>query len=293
MLYQSETGRLQRVIVKPAVHAFVSQAMLDRQWRPLHYYGCPDFGQACRESDAFAGLLQSLGVEVVSLPVRSGLSIDSLYCRDASFLCEEGAILGSMGKAARQGEPEALEELYQSLGIPILGRIDGKGRLEGGDVAWVDQHTLAVGRGYRTNEEGIRQLQALARGRFEVVVAPLPHFRGPEDVFHLMSVFSPVAEDLAVVYSPLMPVPFRELLIDRGYRLVEVPEQEFDSMGCNVLAVGPRECIMLEGNPVTQQRLEAAGARVHTYQGAEISVKGAGGPTCLTRPLERGGHEGS
>lgn len=287
MTCQSEFGRLRRVIIKPAAAAFVDQATVDRQWEALHYYGRPDFDLACRESAAFAALLARLGMEVVGLPPQPGLTIDSLYCRDASLLCNDGVILANMGKAARSGEPKALEQLYGVLGIPILGRIDGAGRLEGGDTAWIDAHTLAVGRGYRTNDEGIRQLKTLAQGRFEVVVVPLPHFRGPDDVFHLMSVFSPVDKDLAVVYSPLMPVPFRELLIGRGFALVEVPEAEFDSMGCNVLATAPRECILLEGNPLTRQRLEVAGATVHTYQGAEISSKGAGGPTCLTRPLER------
>ena len=116
---------------------------------------------------------------------------------------------------------------------------------------------------------------------------PLPHWRGAGDVLHLMSLISPVDRDLAVVYSPLLPVPFRETLIESGYRLVEVPDEEFDTMGTNVLALGPRECVMIGGNPQTRAALEAAGARVTEYVGHEISVKGAGGPTCLTRPLIR------
>ena len=150
------------------------------------------------------------------------------------------------------------------------------------------QKTVAVGRGYRTNEAGIAQLRGLLGGGIEVVVVPLPHYRGPADVFHLMSILSPVAEDLAVVYSPLMPVPFREWLVDRGLRFVEVPDAEFESMGTNVLAVGPRRVVMLSGNPVTRARLEAEGVEVWTYDGSEISLKGGGGPTCLTRPLARG-----
>jgi N-dimethylarginine dimethylaminohydrolase len=120
-----------------------------------------------------------------------------------------------------------------------------------------------------------------------VVPVPLPHWHGPEDVFHLMSMYSPVDHDLAVVYSPLLPVPFRQLLLKKGYELVEVPEEEFESMGCNVLAVAPRKCVVVEGNPVTRRRLEAAGAEVHEFKGREISMKGGGGPTCLTRPLVR------
>ena len=202
--------------------------------------------------------------------------------------CDRGAILGRMGKPDREGEPSALERALRRAGVPIVGRILPPGRLEGGDVAWVDSRTVAVGRGYRTNTEGIRQLRSLLGSSVDHVVAvPLPHWRGPADVFHLMSLFSPVDANLAVVYSPLLPVPFRELLLKRAIELIDVPHEEFDSMGCNVLAVGPRRCVMLEGNPSTRTLLEAAGAEVHTYRGYEISRKGAGGPTCLTRPLRR------
>ncbi len=160
--------------------------------------------------------------------------------------------------------------------------------MEGGDVAWVGPGTLAVGRGYRTNEEGIRQLGDLVGDAAdEILVVPLPHWKGPADVFHLMSIFSPLDDDLALVYSPLLPVPFRETLLERGLSLVEVPDAEFASMGCNVLAVRPRVVVALEGNPETRRRLAAAGVEVQTYTGDEISMKGSGGPTCLTRPLER------
>jgi len=102
-----------------------------------------------------------------------------------------------------------------------------------------------------------------------------------------MSLVSPVDRDLAVVYSPLMPVPFRELLLNRGISLVEVPDEEFASMGANVLAIGPRRVVMLKGNPITRGRLEAARVEVIEYEGEHISIKGGGGPTCLTRPLRR------
>src|SRR4029079_18712194 len=170
-------------------------------------------------------------------------------------------------------------------GYEIAGAIQPPGCLEGGDVAWLDEHTLAVDRGYRTNDAGIAQLRALLGHTIDVVVVPLPHWRGPRDVFHLMSILSPVDRDLAVVYSPLMPVPFREYLISRGIRLVEVPDDEFESMGANVLAVTPRRCLMLAGNPTTRRRLEHAGAEVLEYDGSEISLKGGGGPTCLTQPM--------
>ncbi|MEO5717820.1 MAG: arginine deiminase family protein, partial [Chthoniobacterales bacterium] len=151
-----------------------------------------------------------------------------------------------------------------------------------------DQRTLAVGRGYRTNDSGIAQLRDLLGDTIdELIIVALPHWRGVSDVFHLMSILSPVDRDLAVVYSPLMPVPFREQLLERGMSLVEVPDEEFESMGANVLALGQRQCLMVAGNPVTRARLEAAGAAVLEYEGSEVSRKGGGGPTCLTRPLAR------
>ena len=156
-------------------------------------------------------------------------------------------------------------------------------------MLWLDSRTLAVGQGYRTNAEGIRQLRTLLGDAVdEVEVVPLPHWRGPASCLHLMSFISLIDQDLALVYSPLMPVPFRESLLARGFTLVEVPDQEFDTLGCNVLAVAPRVCVMVEGNPRTKALLEAAGAQVHTFEGQEICVKGEGGPTCLTRPLLRG-----
>jgi N-dimethylarginine dimethylaminohydrolase len=155
-------------------------------------------------------------------------------------------------------------------------------------VVWLDARTLVVGRGYRTNDEGIRQLKRHVAGcAEEVIVVPLPHWRGPDSVFHLMSIYSPIDADLALVYSPLLPVAFREALLARGFGLVEVPDSEFDTLGGNVLAVAPRECIQLAGNPETKARLEKAGARVHVFDGEEICRKGEGGPTCLTRPVFR------
>jgi N-dimethylarginine dimethylaminohydrolase len=214
--------------------------------------------------------------------------MDSIYCRDAAIATSHGMIICNMGKEGRKNEPLAEQKAFEEQGIPVLGVISAPGTIEGGDVAWLDEKTLAVGHTYRTNEEGIKQITALlAPIGVDVIVVPMPHYRGPSDVFHLMSVLSPVDSNLAVVYSPLIPIVFRNELIKRGYELVEVPEAEFDSMGCNVLALAPRVCLMVKGNPITKERLEKAGCKVIEYEGAEISVKGGGGPTCLTRPVER------
>ena len=214
--------------------------------------------------------------------------MDSIYCRDAAIATDKGMILCNMGKAARVLEPRAEKKAFEVNGIPVLGSITASGTIEGGDVAWLDEHTLAVGHTYRTNEEGIRQLTALLEPLdVQVITVELPHYKGPSDVFHLMSILSPVDTNIAVVYSPLMPIVFRNLLLQRGYQLVEVPEEEFESMGCNVLALAPGVCLMVDGNPKTKAALEAAGCKVIVYKGEEISVKGGGGPTCLTRPVSR------
>lgn len=285
---QSEVDVIETMIVKHARDAFVSADVIDRQWRRLNYTDKPDFGPAVEEYERFVDLLGNFDIKLHFLPQDENSSLDSLYARDAAIVCKKGMILCNMGKAERRNEPSLQEVFYRDRNIPVQGRITGTGRVEGGDVAWIDEKTLVVGRGYRTNDEGIRQLGELLRGLIrELIVVHLPHWKGPDDVFHLMSVLSPLDHDLALVYSPLMPVPLREALLSRGMVLVEVPDEEFDTMGCNVLAVAPRKCVMLDGNPITRKRLEKAGVEVHEFVGREICAKGAGGPTCLTRPLLR------
>ena len=282
---QSEVRPLKRVLLRHARDAFESKDAVGAQWRGLHYLDEPDFDEACREYDVFADLLERLGATIDWMG-GDGSGLDSMYVRDASIVADGGAILCSMGKGARAAEPQAQASVFRELGMPVIGTIETPGTIEGGDVTWLDERTLAVARGYRTNDDGIRQLRELLPD-VELVRVPLPHFRGPGDVFHLMSILSPLAEDLLLVYSPLMPVPFRESLLERGFGLVEVPKEEFDSQGCNVLAVAPRVAVALEGNPETRRRMEAAGVEVHAFVGREISLKGCGGPTCLTRPLDR------
>ncbi len=283
-----ETGRLERVLVKHPREAFLSDDTCAAQWESLNFSAAPRLARATEEYDAFLAILERAGANIDFLPADERTSLDSIYARDASVVCAHGVILGRMGKRLRAGEPAAQRAAFRKMAVPIVGEITEPGSLEGGDVVWLDERTIAVGRGYRTNEEGILQLRSMLAGSIdEMIVVPLPHWRGPGDVLHLMSLVSPVDRDLAVVYSPLLPVPFRERLLERGYALVEVPAEEFDTMGTNVLALGPRDCVMLAGNPRTRAALERAGVRIVEYVGDEISVKGAGGPTCLTRPLAR------
>ncbi len=285
---QSEYGKIRSVFIKKAADAFVSDQMLDRDWKKLNFLSRPDLSKANQEYTKFETILKSLGAEVSFLPKDDTVAIDSIYCRDASIATDHGMIICNMGKPARITEPEAERKAFEKNGVRILGTITAPGTVEGGDVAWLDKNTLAIGHTYRTNPEGIRQMkELLAPFGIALVTVDLPHYKGPSDVFHLMSILSPVDKDLAVVYSPLMPIAFREQLIARGYSFVEVPDEEFESMGCNVLAIAPRVCMMVKGNPKTKAALVAAGCTVHEYEGAEISVKGGGGPTCLTRPVLR------
>ena len=285
----SEVGRLVSVVVKHVRDAFVDERTIDSQWRALNFTAPPNLAAAIDEYERFLDVLCSSGAAVHQLPQNPETTLDSVYARDASIASPKGLILGRMGKRARQSEPHAQERAFGAMDaqIEVCGRIEAPGLLEGGDVVWLDARTLVIGRGYRTNAEGIRQVRSLVSDSVDVIDVPLPHWRGESDVMHLMSLISPVDRDLAVVYSRLLPVPFRQLLLDRGYRLVEVPDEEFDSMGCNVLALSPGRGVMISGNPQTRAAVEHAGAEIIEYVGTEISAKGAGGPTCLTRPIVR------
>lgn len=285
---QTEVGKIERILIKHPDDAFISQVDINRQWKELNYSGCPDFINARVEYENFIKLLKTEIPEIHFLPKNDNVGMDSIYARDSSLITDKGLILCNMGKPARQGEPQAVREYASELDIPILGEITGEGHLEGGDIIWLDGNTLVVGRGYRTNDEGIRQLKELTKDLVDdFIVVPLPHWSGPSSVFHLMSFISPIDHDLAVVYPKLIPVQFMEFLRARGIRLIEVPDSEYESMACNILAIAPRKCIMLSGNHQTRSLLEKAGVTVLEYKGQEISLKGGGGPTCLTRPLLR------
>jgi N-dimethylarginine dimethylaminohydrolase len=282
---QSMVDPLRRVLVKRPDEVFGSAD--PAIW---HYTSRPDLAEAQREHDALTEILRVAGAEVVDHAEPQPGRADAIYVFDPALVTDRGAVILRMGKALRRGEEAALARRFEALGIPILATLDGTATAEGGDLLWLDHRTLAVGQGFRTNAEGARQLrEALAPLGVQVVPVELPYWTGPEACLHLLSLISLVDHDLAVVYPPLLSVPFWSLLRDRGFRLVEVPEEEFPTQGPNVLALAPGKALMLEGNPVTQRRLEEAGCEVLTYRGREISWKAEGGPTCLTRPLWRAG----
>jgi N-dimethylarginine dimethylaminohydrolase len=274
---RSMTAPLRRVLVSaPALEGDFAAA----GWRQ------PEPALLQRQHDAFCELLDELGCEVVVAPAPEGL-VDAVFPYDPVFITGAGSIVLQMAKPQRQGESERLAAACETAGVPIAARLTGSARADGGDLFWVDDHTLAAGRGYRTNAEAHRQLTAiLAREGATLERCDLPHDRGAGHVLHLLSVVSPVADNLAVVFEPLAPVPLLELLDERGIRRVPIDADEYETIGCNVLAIRPGVVVMADGNPNTRHALEAAGVDVHVYAASELS-KGDGGPTCLTRPLLR------
>ncbi len=281
-------GSLKKVALRPPATAFKSDARLDAEWQPLNYHARPDLAEANREFARVEEILKAAGADVIRLPDGDGLTLDSLYTHDALIVTPKGLVRPHMGKPQRRREAAVNGAHLETLGFPIAGEISAPGSVEGGDLVWIDRHTLLAGIGYRTNRDGIAQLRKLAGGDVEIIEFDLPHYKGRSDVFHLMSVLSPLDRDLAVVYLPLMPVRLVEFLESRFIRFVEVPTEEFDSMGCNVLAIGPRHAMMVAGNPETERRMKAQGVKVEVIKADEICRKGEGGPTCMTRPLVRG-----
>jgi dimethylargininase len=274
---------LKRVIVRrPAVVAS------GEEWRALGYLHPVDQLKSEEQHTYFRGVIASQGIEVIEAGPDIPGELDAVFAFDPTIMTDAGALLLRPGKALRLREVGFGEETYRRLGIPVLGRIEAPGTVEGGDTMWLDTKTLAVGRGYRTNAEGIRQLrEILGSIGVEVLSFDLPSFHGPAECLHLLSLISPVDNGLAVVYPPLMAVSFVEALREYGWRLIEIDEDEFDSQASNVLALAPGKLLMLDGNPNTRRRLEFAGCEVFTYDGSEISINRFGGPTCLTRPILR------
>jgi dimethylargininase len=271
---------LRRVLVRPPRP---EDAAL---WRAYGWRGEPDPTVMAAEHEAFRALLAETGAEVVLAETPHGPDPDAIYVYDPAVVTDGGAILLRSGKEGRRGESDAMAADLVEAGVPIAGRLAAPALAEGGDTVWLDERTLLVGRGYRTNDAGIRALAELLP-EVEVIGVDLPHYHGDAEVLHLMSLFSPLDADLAVVYLPLLPVRLVELLRERAFQLIEVPDEDFETMGPNVLALGPRTALALEGNDETRRRMERAGVDVRVYTGDHISRLGDGGPTCLTRPLLR------
>jgi dimethylargininase len=278
---RDNVGALKRVLVRapqPTDHRF---------WREYGWRAEPDPARAAAEHEAFRAELELAGAEVVvgTTPVEG--NPDAIYAYDPALMTDDGVILLRPGKPGRRDEPAALGHDLEDAGVPTVGRLEEPATAEGGDMFWLDERTLIAGCSYRTNDTGIDSIRSLLPD-VDVLGFDLPHLRGDGECLHLLSLLSPLDTDLVVAFRALMPIRLMQLLRERGVQIVEVPEDEFETMGPNVLALGPRVALALEGNDETRRRMESAGVDVRTYRGAEISRKGDGGPTCLTRPLARG-----
>jgi N-dimethylarginine dimethylaminohydrolase len=272
-------GVLERVLVRPPLPGDASG------WSACGWRAAPDPVAAAAEHEALCVLLEEAGAEVVVSHHDPG-NPDAIYTYDPVLVGADGAVLLRPGKPGRRGEPAGIGASLEAAGVPVAAQLVAPATAEGGDTVWLDEATLLVGHGYRTGTAGIEALRGAFPG-VDVVVFDLPHHNGAGEVMHLMSFLSPLDRDLALVYPRLAPVRLLELLAERGIRTVHVPDAEFESMGPNVLALGPRRALALEGNDETRRRLERAGVDVAVYRGDEISRKGDGGPTCLTRPVLR------
>jgi len=279
-------GRLRLVMMcRPGVAGWSSG---NGSWHKMGYHHHPDFETAQRQHEVLVRCLQAAGIQTTFLTPAEGLSMDAVYTHDASFMTDFGAIIMRMTKPCRQTEPQYHRRFYERHQIPVIGEIQPPGTAEAGDLVWLGQKTLLVGRGYRTNTEGIHQLRDLLSPKgIEIIVAPLSHGAGPDFCLHLMSLISLLDEHTALVDSPLLAVQTLELLKKRAMNLIEMDEAERNTLGCNVLALDERHLVAMEENHCTNRRLREAGFELHTFPASEIGINGGGGPTCLTRPLLR------
>jgi N-dimethylarginine dimethylaminohydrolase len=284
----SMVGKLERVLVCTPRNAGWRNPEIAGRWQELGFMHPPDFEAAQTQHDRLCQLLENAGAEVERLPESKVFSMDAVYAHDCSLPTDFGIILMNPGKRNRCAEPGEHRRTYERLGIPILGEIQPPGTTEAGDIVWLDSKTLLIGRGYRTNEAGITQVRALLRPyEIEVIAAPLPYCSGPTACLHLMSLISLLDESRALVDLRWMAVETVELLHSKSYEFIEIDTSERDTLGCNVLALGNKRLLCLEENSKTNGRLAKAGFDVRTFQGSELCINGSGGPTCLTRPLER------
>tara|TARA_Y100000768_G_scaffold151562_1_gene113327 strand:- start:7850 stop:8716 length:867 start_codon:yes stop_codon:yes gene_type:complete len=283
----NEYSQIKEVAIRSPLAGFIDNDKISREWEALRYHAKPDILLAISEYKYFKSLLADDGMEVIDLPPSKKLTLDSIYTRDTILLCDKGLILCNMGRASRTFEVNENFKALSSMGYEVAGEIKAPGTLEGGDFIWIDNNHAAVGLGPRTNAEGIRQLKEILGPSIDLHIVNLPIPDHPDDVLHLMSIISPLDKDLALIYKPFIPNSFLQWLADLNINFIKLSEEEYPLMGCNVLATAPRSIIMLDELPKVQFELEKAQCKIRTYKGIEISRKGEGGPTCLTRPLKR------
>ena len=284
----SNVSTLKTVLLKDPEAAFKSQKIIDLQWENLNFIEKPDYKKSIIQYEKFVDILNDNNVEILYIPEDEKTSLDSIYTHDPMFMTPNGAVIGNMGKKQREPETSMMKNYLAEIGIPIFGEIDNEGTLEGGDVIWVNDKTAAVGLTYRTNNKGINQLRKILSSiSVDLICVDLPHWNGPVDVLHLMSLISPLKEDLFLIYEKLLPIGFLKLLNNLDIKTISIADEDYDSLGCNVLPLSTTKCLITSGNDKTFKIIEENGIEVIEFQASEICYKGSGGPTCLTRPIYR------
>ena len=284
----SNVSTLKTVLLKNPQAAFKSQKTIDLQWQDLNFIDKPDFKKSVTQYENFIDILNDNNVEILYIPEDEITSLDSIYTHDPIFMTPNGAVIGNMGKTQRKPETIMMKNYLNEIGVPILGEIINDATLEGGDVIWIDEKTVAAGLTYRTNNKGIDQLRKiLSTISIEVISVDLPHWNGPVDVLHLMSLISPLNENLFLIYKKLLPIGLLKLLKKLDIKTISIADEDYDSLGCNVLPLSTTKCLITSGNNKTCKIIEENGIEVIEFQASEICYKGSGGPTCLTRPIYR------
>ena len=284
----SNVSTLKTVLLKNPQAAFKSQKTIDLQWQDLNFIDKPDFKKSVTQYENFIDILNDNNVEILYIPEDEITSLDSIYTHDPIFMTPNGAVIGNMGKTQRKPETIMMKNYLNEIGVPILGEIINDATLEGGDVIWIDEKTVTAGLTYRTNNKGIDQLRKiLSTISIEVFSVDLPHWNGPVDVLHLMSLISPLNENLFLIYKKLLPISLLKLLKKLDIKTISIADEDYDSLGCNVLPLSTTKCLITSGNNKTCKIIEENGIEVIEFQASEICYKGSGGPTCLTRPIYR------
>ena len=284
----SNVSTLKTVLLKNPQAAFKSQKTIDLQWQDLNFIDKPDFKKSVTQYENFIDILNDNNVEILYIPEDEITSLDSIYTHDPIFMTPNGAVIGNMGKTQRKPETIMMKNYLNEIGVPIFGEIINDATLEGGDVIWIDEKTVTAGLTYRTNNKGIDQLRKiLSTISIEVISVDLPHWNGPVDVLHLMSLISPLNENLFLIYKKLLPIGLLKLLKKLDIKTISIADEDYDSLGCNVLPLSTTKCLITSGNNKTCKIIEENGIEVIEFQASEICYKGSGGPTCLTRPIYR------
>ena len=269
-MVRNEGDRLRRVVVCPPGEEYFNVRDLKAQ----NMNEAADPARTKDQFDQFTEIMESAGVDVVQVPELKGHP-NSVFTRDAALVTPRGYICLRMGLEARRGEEAWMGEILESVGVPLTGKIEAPGTVEGGDVILAG--TVAfVGQSTRTNAEGIRQLSLFLEDMdYEIRPAPVQHTS-----LHIGGLMSAIGLERILCCPDAFPKDFF-----RGFDTVEI-SCVGPSHG-NVICLAENEVIANSAeNREGIEALKKHGVKVHAIDLSEFR-KGAGGPTCLVLPVER------